>query len=238
MKNTMNKITQFEDLSDDLFLDIFDYFDALDLLVAFSSLNKRISLILSSTQLCVVVSNLHCRHQIKCLSSHLTDHAHQVISLSLEDQIRDFSSVIPYFFNQHTFINLRSCIFVSICSTTRLNRVIRQLKTLTKLESFEIVQSYSISLSDRVKRKLSKTILKHKLSNLRSVDLSFRYDYPYLTANSTVNWTLTSLGIAFRGTSNVCSIYSVLPILRTYRALRQLRVLISNGKKAHRHHLV
>jgi len=103
MKNTMNKVTQLEDLSNDLFLEIFDYFHALDLFMAFSSLNHRISLILSLTRLHVVISKLHCRYEIKFLSSHLTHHAHQVISVSLEDEVYNFSSVISFFF-QSTFI--------------------------------------------------------------------------------------------------------------------------------------
>ena len=232
----MDNITQFESLSNDLFLDIFDYLHALDLFLAFSSLNKRISLILSSTQLRVVVSKLHCHHQIQVLSSHLNDHSHQVISLSLQDQLRDFLSVIPFFFNRHTFINLRSCTFFSICPSSILDCVIEQLKTLTKLESYRIVQPHNILLSDRAKRNLSKTILKHTLSNLRSVKLSFRYDYPYLTDSTTVNWTLTSLRIVFHGSSNICSIYGVLSILHTYRALRQLRVVISSDKTSNINH--
>jgi hypothetical protein len=121
----MNEITQLENLFNDLFLEIFDYLHAVDLFMALSSLNNRISSILASTQLHVVISELHSCHQIKFLSSHLTHHAHQVILVSLEDQVHDFSSVIPYFFNQHTFINLQSCIFHSICPSSRFNRVIR-----------------------------------------------------------------------------------------------------------------
>ena len=232
----MNKITQFENLSNDLFLEIFDYLHALDLFMAFFSLNKRISLILSSTQLHVVISKLHCRRQIKFLSTHLTSHAHQVISVSLQDQLRDFSSVIPFFFNQHTFINLRSCRFFYICPSSRLNRTIRQLKTLTKLESFYIKQPRCMPLTDRVKRKLTEIIFKHKLSNLRSVTLLFRYDYPYLTDNTTINWTLTSLCLMFHGSSNVCSIYGILPIFRTCGSLRQLCVIILNSKMSNTNH--
>ena len=110
----MNKITQFEDLSNDLVLEIFEYFHALDLFRAFPSLNNRLSSLLLLTQLHVVISKVHSHHQIKFLSSHLTHHAHQVISLSLEDQLRDYSSVISFFFNQHIFINLQLCKFYSI----------------------------------------------------------------------------------------------------------------------------
>ncbi len=228
--DTMNKITQFEDLSNDLLLEIFDYFHALDLFMAFSSLNQRISSILFSTQLHIVISKLHCRYQMKFLSSHLTHHADQVISVSLEDQLRDYSSVISFFFNQHIFINLRSCKFYSISPSSRLNRVIRQLKILTKLELFQIILPRSMSLSDPLKRKLSKTILKHKLSNLHIVDLAIRYDYQYLTNTISINHSLTSLYMILHGTSTYCSIYGILPILHNYRALRQLRVRIANSR--------
>jgi len=87
-----------------------------------------------------------------------------------------------------------------------------------------------MSLSDPLKRKLSKTILKNKLSNLHIVDLSFRYDYRYLTDSISLNWTLKSLHIMFHGSSNFCSIYGILPILQNYRALRHLRILITEYK--------
>ena len=230
--NTMNKNTQLEDLSNDLFLDIFDYFHALDLFKAFSLLNQRLSSILSSTQLHIIVSKLHSHHQIKFLSSHLHAHAHQVISLSLQDQLRDVSSVIPFFFSEHKFINLRSCIFRSICPSSRLKQVIQQLQTLTKLESFIIRQSRDISLSYRTQQRLSKTILKHNLPKLRSIELSFRHNYSYLTANTIINWTLTSLSIKFHDATTNCSIYNILPIVHNYRVLRQLYVTISNSNRS------
>jgi hypothetical protein len=230
----MNKITQFEDLSNDLVLEIFEYFHALDLFTAFASLNNRLSSLLLLTQLHVVISKVHSRHQIKFLSSHLTHHAHQVISVSLQDQLYNFTSVIPFFFNQHQFINLQSCVFYSICPSSKLNRVIRQLKTLTKLETFRIIQSHNASLPDAWKRKLSKTILKHKSSHLRIVDLAFRYDYRYLTDSISVNWTLTSLHMMFQGATEFCSIYSILPILQTYRVLRHLYVCITKSKRSTR----
>ncbi|CAF4075935.1 unnamed protein product [Rotaria sordida] len=204
--------------------------------MAFSSLNKRISLILSSTQLHVIISKLHCRYQLKILSSHLTNHARKVISLSLEDKLRDRSSVIPFLFKQHTFINLRSCEFFSICSSSKLDHAIEQLTTLTKLQSFRIQQSHSKPLSDQFKRKLTETILKHKLSNLHSIKLIVRYDYPYLATNITINWTLTLLSIMFYGSSNLCSIYSILSILRTYRVLRKLYVTIIDSNESNTHH--
>jgi hypothetical protein len=229
MKNMMNKISQLEDFSNEIILEIFDYLHALDIFMAFSSLNKRISSILHSTQLHVVVSKTHCRHQVEILSSHLTHHAHQVVSLSLPDQLRDFSSVISFFFNRHTFLNLRSCKFYSICSSSKLYSVIHQLENLTKLRLFFIRQPYNRSFSETDKRYLSKTILMHRSLELRAVRLCFRYDHFDLIANTALNSILTSLSMIFNGSPYTCFICCLLPVFRTYRALRHLDVHISNG---------
>jgi hypothetical protein len=235
MKNTMNKITQFEDLSNDLFLEIFDYLHALDLFMAFSSLNNRISSILSLTRLHVVISKLHCRYQMKFLSSHLTHHAHQVISVSIQDQLRDFSSVISYFFNRHTFQNLRSCKFYSICPSSKLNNVIQKLKSFNRLVSFQIEHPKDIPLSDEIKQNCIKTILRHRSQELRSVQLKLHYDYPKLVTDTIINLTVTSLHMNFYGSTIPCSIYSFLPILRHYRALRVLQIVISNDHNSSAH---
>jgi hypothetical protein len=89
-------------------------------------------------------------------------------------------------------INLRSCKFYSISSSSRLKRVIRQLKILPQLELFQIIQPHSISLSDLFKRKFNKAILKHKLSNFRMIDLVFRYDYHYLTNVISTGWPISN----------------------------------------------
>ncbi len=210
--NTVNKITQFEHFSNDILLEIFDYLHALDLFMAFSSLNQRISSILFSTQLHVVLSKLHCQHQMKFLSSHLTHHAHQVISVSLEDQLRDYSSVISFIFNQHIFTNLRSCKFYHIHPSSNLQ------KSLTKLISLRIFHPKTILLSHRIKQDITKAILTHTSHTLRFIDLSFYYDYLNLVANIALNSTVTSLHMIFDGSVNTLSTYSFLPILNHYRA--------------------
>ena len=222
----MNRVTQFEHLSNDLLLEIFDYFHALHLFMAFSSLNQRISCILSSAELHVVISKLHCQHQMKFLSSHLTHHAHQVVSLLLEDQIRDYSSVICFFFDQHAFPNLRSCRFYRIHPSSNLQNVIQRLESFTKLISFHIYLSEYNSLSNLSKQEISKTMLTHQSPALRSIFLAYFYDYANLAASIAVNWSITSLYIEFDGLVNTLSIYSLLPILRHFRALRILCVTI------------
>ncbi len=224
----MNKITQFEDLSNELCLEIFDYLHALDLFMSFSSLNQRISSILFSAQLHVVISKFHCQYQMKFLSSHLTHHVDQVISVSLEDQLRDYPSVISFIFDQHIFINLRSCKFYHIHPSFNLHIVIQRLQNLTKLVSFRIFHPKNIPLSPLIKQDISRTILQHKYFKLRSIDLSFHYDYPSLVANIALNLKVTSLHMIFDGSIHTLSIYSFLPILRHYRALRLLRIAIFN----------
>jgi hypothetical protein len=225
----MNPITQFEDLSDELFLIIFDYLYALDLFQAFSSLNTRISSILFDARLYVIISKLHRRQQIEFLSFHLTHHADQVIFISLEDQLRDYSSVIPFFFDQHAFRNLRSCIFYSICSLSKLEHVIQQLKELTTLESFKIEQTYDLPLSETDKKDLSQTMLYHKSSNFRSLQLSFRYNCrSRIFDDYTVNSTLTSLSMMFDISSFAYWYLDMISLFYRHRVLQNIVLYISD----------
>jgi len=234
MKHPMDNITQFEDLSNELFFEIFEYFHALDLFITFSSLNKRISSILSVTQLHIIITKLHCHYQMQILSSYLTHHAHQVISITLEDQLRDFTSVISFFFNQHTFENLRSCRFHSICPSSNLTDVLQKINNLNKLVAFRISQPKDIPLSNEIKQELTTTILTCK--SFKLIDLSFSYNYPKLNTYLAFNSTLTTLRMRFRGSTIPCSIYSFLPILRQYRALRVLRIHVYNDGNSNIQH--
>jgi hypothetical protein len=233
---TMSNITQFEDLSNELFLEIFEYLHALDLFRAFSSLNNRVASILSDARLHIVISKLHCRHQVEFLSSYLTQHAHQVISVSIQDQLYDFPSIIPFFFNQHTFSNLRSCAFYSICPSAKLDTVFEKLENLSKLVSFRLLQPNDISLSDDVKKKFGQTFMMHRSLKLRSIELLFHYDYPKFAANLAINLTVTSLRMMFYGSTDICLIYKILPILRHYRALRILNISVLNDDNSNTQH--
>ena len=169
----MNNVSRFEDLSNELFLAIFDYLHALDLFQAFASLNSRISSILLLAQLRIHIYKSHCHHQIETFSSYLIHHTDQVISLSLHDEVRDYSSVIPFFFDRHTFINLRSCKFYSISASSNLDTVIQKLASLDKLMFFRLIQPKDILLSDDIKAKLSRTILSHPSLKLHLIQLYF-----------------------------------------------------------------
>ncbi|CAF4309797.1 unnamed protein product [Rotaria sordida] len=102
----MNRHTQLEDLSNEIFFEIFDYFHALEIFISFTCLNRRISSILQSIPLRIVILSDHCYRQINFLSSHLANHADQVISLEIFDTICDYTSIISILFNRHNFHNL------------------------------------------------------------------------------------------------------------------------------------
>jgi hypothetical protein len=84
----MNTHTHFEDLSNEIFFEIFDYLNALDIFISFTSLDKRISSILQSISLRINITQENCLRQIKILS-YLIYHDHQVISITIFDKIRD-----------------------------------------------------------------------------------------------------------------------------------------------------
>ncbi|CAF4847111.1 unnamed protein product, partial [Rotaria sp. Silwood2] len=124
-----------EDLSNEIFFELFDYLHALDIFTAFASLNKRISSILQSIALHVIILNNHYDQEINFLSSHLTFHAHQVISLKCYDTIRDRSSIISLLFDRHHFINLQSCIFMLDKPSNQFENVLKQIENLNRLVS-------------------------------------------------------------------------------------------------------
>jgi hypothetical protein len=84
----MNTYSHFEDLPNE---EVFDYLHALEILTGFTSLNQRISSILKLIPLRIIILCEHSRRQIDFLSSYLTFHAHQVISLKIYNTIRDYS---------------------------------------------------------------------------------------------------------------------------------------------------
>ncbi|CAF3967219.1 unnamed protein product [Rotaria magnacalcarata] len=173
------------------------------------------------------------QREFDLLSSHLIHHAHQVVSISLQDELRNLSSIIYLLFTLHTFENLQSCTFYSIHPLTPLENVMKKLASLNHLVSFRIFQSNDMPLSNLNKSYLSETFLAHRSSKLRSIELSFRYYYPKLISHLRLNSTLTSLRIVFHGSMFACSIDSILPILRHYCALRVLRISISSNNNSY-----
>ncbi|CAF1218153.1 unnamed protein product [Adineta steineri] len=154
----MGTETRLENLPNEIFLEILDYLHALDIFSAFGSLNKRISSIFQSTPLRIIISQTHCRNQVDFLSSYLTFHAHQVISIKINDTIRDDTSIISLLFNRHDFINLQFCKFIRIDQSTKLNNVIQRIKNFDKLVSFKIANLNDITMNENDKYELARTI--------------------------------------------------------------------------------
>lgn len=227
----MTNSTLLEELSNEIFCDIFDYFDAFDLFFAFSSLNSRISSVLKLTRLHVIIHSMYRRRQIEFLSHHLAFHSDQVISLDVCDEICDQTNVVAYLYNRHSFLNLRSCIFWLLNSSPKLKNVIKQLKEQTQIVSFHIVQS-DYAEEDKLCRSrahlFSQRILLNTPPTLRTVTLRFHYDHPELLRNTIVYTTLTYLELVFYGTLDKVSIYSLIPVLRIHSTLRHLGVIIKS----------
>ncbi|CAF1029371.1 unnamed protein product [Rotaria sordida] len=162
---------------------------------ALTSLNTRILSILQSIPLHVIILNSHFGREIYFLSSHLIFHGHQVVSLYIYDTIRDRSSSISLLFNQHQFINLQSCIFMSVNPSTKLENVIKQVESSNRLISFTIKQPNDKNMNENNKWDLTRTILIHKSSYLRSVVLKYPYDYVDVSNYISIVSNTTSLNL-------------------------------------------
>jgi hypothetical protein len=224
---------QLEDLSNEIFLDIFEYLDANDIFFGFTSLNLRISLLLNSIPLHVNIHRTSCRRELEFLCNHLKFHSNQVVSLQVHDQICDQTNVIAYLFHRHDFINLHSCLFYSINSSSKLKIVLEKLSKLPKIVLFRIIQSCDVK-EDKLNAfdasEFSHLILIDTPSTLRSATLYFHYNHTKIATISKVTTNLAHLQIIFYDTLNDISIYSLIPLLRIHRALRTLCVTIKNSQ--------
>jgi len=217
--------THLEDLSNEIFFEIFDYLHVFDIFAGFTSLNERISSILQFIPLHITISDHYCRPQIIFLSSYLTFHAHQVISLTIPDIISDYSSVINYIFNRHNFINLRSCVFTSIGPSTKLENIFKKLENLNRLVIFTLFDPHN-NLNEEDKCHLTRMMLMHKSSSLRSMILKHSYDYGDISNYTSISSNLTSLNICIHGTGSTILIHSVLLIFRLCHGIRHLTLII------------
>ena len=218
----MNKYTRFEDLSNEVFFEIFDYLNALQVLMAFTSLNKRISSILQLIALRVFIPYNSCRREIQFLSSHLTLHDHQVISIDIFDTIRDYSSAISLLFDGHNFVNLERCVFHSIHLSTNLPNIVKQIN-LNRLVTFSIRES---KVNENDKHDLTETMLMSKSSSLRSITLQYRYDYLDIFNYSSISSNIISLRLCVSGTPSTVSVSSILSIFRICHTIRYLRITL------------
>jgi hypothetical protein len=218
----MNKYTHFEDLSTEIFFEIFDYLNALQILTSFTSLNKRISSILQLIPLRIFIPYNSCRREIEFLSSHLTFHDHQVISIEIFDTIRDYLSAINLLFDGHNFINLERCVFHSIHLSTNLTNIIKQIN-LNRLVTFSIRKS---KVNENDQHDLTQTILMSKSSSLRSITLQYPHDYLDILNYSSIPSNVISLHLWISGTPSTVSVSSILSIFRICRKIRYLRIIL------------
>ncbi|CAF3327992.1 unnamed protein product [Rotaria sp. Silwood2] len=222
----MNTHPQFEDLSNEIFFEIFDYFHALEIFTSFTSLNRRISSILQSIPLRIIILPDHCCRQINFLSSHLTNHVDQVISLEIFDTICDYASIISILFNRHNFCNLESCIFISISPTTILENIFKQIKSLNKLVSFSLYQPNDDNISEKDKHNLTQIMLLHKSPVLRSISLQFSYDNMHILNLTSIPSNLMSLKLCMSNTLPILPVYSIISILRLCHSVRYLGIIV------------
>ncbi|CAF2104816.1 unnamed protein product [Rotaria magnacalcarata] len=227
----MNRKTHLEDLSNEIFFEIFDYLHMVHIFTGFTLLNKRISNILKSIPLHIVISFGNSRQQIDFLLYHLTFHEDQVISINILDRIRDHSSIIHVLFNRHNFINLKSCKFLSIHSMTKLNNIIKQIGNLNKLVILEIFQPDRADLNENENDELTRILLTNKSSSLRSLKLQYPNHYLNISNYTFINSNLTSLRLRISGSSSTVSIHTILQIFRLCYRIRYLGIALQHEKR-------
>jgi hypothetical protein len=230
----MNIHTHLEDLSNELFFEIFDYLHALEIFTGFASLNQRISSILKFIPLRIIILPNYCRQHIDFLSSHLTYHAHQVISLDIHDTICDYSSVISLLFNQHNFTNLQSCVFGSISPSTKFGNIFKQIESLNRLVTFTVHES---DLNENDKCDLTRMILMHKSSSLSSMILKHSYDYVDISNYISISPNLTTLYLRIHGSLSAISIHSILVIFRLCHGIRHLGLIVEHNSSVQNDHV-
>ena len=220
----MDTHTHLEDLSNEIFLEIFDYLHALEIFTAFTSLNQQISSILQITPLRIIILRNQSRHQIEYLSSHLTFHAHQVVFLRAFDKICDCSSTISLLFNRHNFTNLQSCLLNINNPSMKLDNVLKKVKSLTRLVSFSIYPATDVNISEQDKYQLAQMLFTNQSSSHRSITFNYFHDYLDITNYSSITSNLISLSLCIGGLSSTVSIYSIFFILRLCHTVRYLTI--------------
>ncbi|CAF1019950.1 unnamed protein product [Adineta steineri] len=227
----MNGKTHLEDLSNEIFCEIFDYLHMLHTFTGFALLNQRISNILKSIPLHINISFENSRQQIDFLLSHLTFHEDQVISINTLDRIRDHSSVIHLLFNRHNFTNLKSCKFVSIYSMTKLNNIIKQIGNLDKLVILQIYQPDRLDLNENNNDELTRILLTNKSLSLRSLKLQYPNHYLNISNYTFINSNIISLCLRISGSSSTVSVYTILQIFRVCYRIRYLCIALQHEKR-------
>ncbi|CAF3687002.1 unnamed protein product [Rotaria sp. Silwood1] len=114
---------------------------------------------------------------------------------------------------------------MSINSSTLLDNVIKQVKSLNRLVTFVIAQPIYQNINEKYICDITRTILMHK-SSFRSVMLRYNYDYLDISTYTSIASNFISLDLLMSGSLNTVSVYSILPILRVCHRIRCLHVII------------
>ncbi|CAF2103234.1 unnamed protein product [Rotaria magnacalcarata] len=157
----------------------------------------------------MVISFGNSRQQIDfLLSSHLTFHDDQVISINILDRTRDDSSKIHLLFNRYNLINLKSCKFLSIYSMTKLDNIIKEIGNLNKLVILEIFQPDRSDLNENNNDELTRILLTNKSSSLRSLKLQYPNHYLNISNYTFINSNLILHALRISGSSSTVSVPS------------------------------
>ncbi|CAF3170756.1 unnamed protein product [Rotaria sp. Silwood2] len=185
----MDTYTYFEDLSNEIFFEIFDYLHAFEIFTGFTSINK-----------------------LDFISFHLTFH--------------DYTSVIDLLFHRHNFTNLETCVLIANSSPTKLENVIKLVKTPNKLVSFRIYESNDHNISTIDKSDLARIMLMHK-SSVHSVQLHYRYHYMDISNYTSISSNLILLKLYICGSPFTVSVYSILSTLHLCQTIRYLSIIVA-----------
>ncbi|CAF1276262.1 unnamed protein product [Rotaria sordida] len=226
----MDKNTKFEYLPNEIFFEIFDHLDAFEIFTGFTLLNKRMSSILQLIPLHLVISSNYSRRQVNFISSHLTFHAQQVISIQIYDKICAYSSIMNLLFYRHNFINLKSCTLIANTFSTQHENVIKRIKTLNKLVTSTNHASKSYGLYETDEQTLTPTMLMQQLS-IRSIELNYISTYWKILNYISIPSNLVSFKLCISGFGLKTSVYSILSFVRLCHTIRYLSITVSNGNQ-------
>ncbi|CAF3000293.1 unnamed protein product, partial [Rotaria sp. Silwood2] len=109
----------------------------------------------------------------------------------------------------------------SIGSSTKLENIFKKIESLNKLITFTLFDPY-LNLNEKDKCNLTRMMLIHKSSSLRSMVLKHSYDYADISNYTSISSNLTSLHLRIHGTRSTVSIHSVLIIFRLCHGIRHL----------------
>jgi len=92
-----------------------------------------------------------------------------------------------------------------------------------------IRQPYDGNMNENDKYDLTRIILMHESSSLRSIALLYRHNYLDISNYTSINSNLKSLELLISGSRSTVSVYSILSILRLCHTIRYLTITIEEN---------